>query len=222
MNTSNEPDLDERLDEAIEIAEGDVSSALEAATEGHSWTLDEWSFDDYLSEHKPAVVGKWISRVEALATIGFHARAIAWAELVDLRGDAESVNSKIFEAPLLTLEELEKKYPFEGIDEITEKERDPGQVNRDRVGMCHEVLEEQLSTLSDQGGHLTWAASVGNTHQVVEALAAIDRTAFAMARAYGLWMRHLEQIWAPPIGAPDDIAAEYGDWTAFAAFKNAE
>ncbi|MEU6250449.1 hypothetical protein [Glycomyces sp. NPDC047010] len=222
MNIPNGPDLHERLQEAIDIAEGDVKIPVEAATEASSWTIDAWTLGDYLSDHKHAIVGKWISQVETLATIGFHARAIAWAELVALRDGRGHAGSKITEAPLLTLAELEKKFPFEGIDDVTEEEREPGEVNRHRVGRCHDVLEEQLAILGDQCGHLTWAASVGNTDQVIEALEAIDRTASAMARAYGLWMRHLKPIWAPPTGAPDDIAADYGDWTEFAAFANAE
>lgn len=222
MNTPNEPDLAKRLEDAIGWAEHHVKAAVEAATESYSWTINALTLGDYLSEQKPAIVGEWIGWVEALATIEFHARAIAWAELIALRDGVGSADSKIVEAPLLTLADLEKEYPFEGIGEITEEERDLDEVRRDRVGRCHHVLEHQLSYLGDQGGHLTWAASVGNTDQVVEALAAIDRTASAMARAYGLWMRHLEPIWSPPTGAPDDIAAEYGDWTAFAAFINAE
>lgn len=217
MSTPNEPDLAERLEDAIGWAEHHVRSAIEAATESDSWTLG-----DYLCEHKPAIAGQWIERVEELATIGFYARAIAWAELVALRDGAGSVDSSISEAPQLTLADLDKEYPYEGIDEITEEERDPDDVHRERVGQCQHFIESQLQCLSNQSGHLARAASVGSTDQVVDALEAIDRTASAMARAYGLWMRHLEPIWSPPISAPDDILAEYGDWTAFAPFINAE
>lgn len=217
MNTANDSDLAERLEDAIAEAETDVRETAQAATESNTWTLG-----DCLSEHKPATVGKWIDRVQALTTIGFHTRAIAWSELIALRDGAEPADSNIDEAPVLTLADLEKEYPFEGIDEITEEERDPDEVCRERVGECHRVLEIQPSYLGDQVDHLTSAAEVGNTYQVAVALAVIGRTASAMARAYGLWMRHLEPIWSPPVAAPDDIAAEYGDWSAFAAFVNAE
>lgn len=218
MNTPNEPDLAKRLDEAIAFAEDDVRRAVEAATESDSWTLG-----DYLVEQKFTATGKWVGRVKELATIDFHARAIAWAELVALRDGVGSADSKLHEAPVLTLADLEKDYPSQGIDQITGQDIDPYDVPRERLDECHHVIETQLSCLSSQADHLTWSASVGSTDQVVETLAAIDRTTSAMARAYGLWMRHLGLVWSPhsPVD-PDDVDAAYGDSSAFAAFINAE
>ncbi|THV22102.1 hypothetical protein [Glycomyces paridis] len=218
MNTPNGPDLTVRLEEAIAFAEDDVRRALEAATESDTWTLG-----DYLSEQKFTAAGACVDRVKDLATIEFHARAIAWAELVAVRDGTGSVDSKCEEAPTLTFADLEKEFPLIGIDEITEELFDPDEVGRDRLYQCHHVLELQLSCLWRQGGHLTWAASTGSAGQVMEALSAIDRTASAMTRTYGLWMRHLGQVWSPqsPVD-PDDVDAAYGHPNAFTAYRNAE
>jgi hypothetical protein len=218
MNTPIEPDLTERLEQAITFAEDDARRALEAATES-----DTWTFGDYLSEQKFTAAGACVDRVKELATIDFHVRAIAWAELVALRDGAGSADSKCEDASTLTFADLEKEFPFEGIDETTEEALDPYEVRRDRLYQCHHILELQMSCLWRQGGHLTWAASAGSVGQVVEALSAIDRTASAMARTYGLWMRHLEPVWSPhsPVDF-DDVEAAHGDPSAFAAFRNAE